>query len=424
MHGRLLAIGLAMLILIGCSLSAAQQPQAAPTTPPQTRQDAPSGAQGQQGGQQAPAATQAPGSGGPSSSAQRDQATQPGASSNAQAPQGLLRDRPAAPAPATGQGQSSAAAQGGTDLVELYRRTAPSVVYIAVRVSQGIGQGSGFIVDKQGGYIVTNNHVVEGAQQVRVEFFDKSAINAQVVGTDPDSDIAVIRVGAIPDSAPAVTLGDSDKVNVGESVIAIGNPFGREFSHTMTWGIVSAVGRSLPSGQENQFGAGFSNPSIIQTDAAINPGNSGGPLFNMRGEVIGINTAIQSPSGANSGIGFAVPVNQVKRVAPAIIAQGRYAHPYLGVQIDTATTTNQKGLEVPVGALIAGVTSGGPADRSGLQQNDIVTAVNGQQIFDQADLLATLEANAKPGQAVTMTIFRNNRQQNLQVTVGERPRQR
>ncbi|MCW5851260.1 MAG: trypsin-like peptidase domain-containing protein [Anaerolineae bacterium] len=422
MHGRLLAIGLAMLILIGCSLSAAQQPQTAPTTPPQTRQDAPQAPSGQQGGQQAPAATQAPAPGaGSNPSSQRDQGTQPGASSTTQAPQGLLRDRPAAPAPAPGQSQ---AAQGQTDLVELYRRTAPSVVYIAVRVAQGIGQGSGFIVDKQGGYIVTNNHVVEGAQQVRVEFFDKSAISAQVVGTDPDSDIAVIRVGAIPDSAPAVAFGDSDKVNVGERVIAIGNPFGREFSHTVTEGIVSALGRSLPSGQESQFGPGFSNPSIIQTDAAINPGNSGGPLFNMRGEVIGINTAIQSPSGSNSGIGFAVPVNQVKRVAPAIIAQGRYAHPYLGVQIDTATTTNQKGLEVPVGALIAGVTSGGPADRSGLRQNDIVTAVNGQQIFDQADLLAYLEANARPGQAVTMTIYRSNRQQDLQVTVGERPRQR
>ena len=419
MHGRLLAIGLAMLILIGCSLSAAQQPQVAPTTAPQTRQDAPAAAPQ---GQQAPGATQAPSSSsGPSSSSNRDQGTQPSAAANPQAPQGLLRDRPAAPAPASGQGQ---AAQAGTDLVELYRRTAPSVVYIAVRVAQGIGQGSGFIIDKQGGYIVTNNHVVEGAQQVRVEFFDKSGIDAQVVGTDPDSDIAVIRVAAMPDNAPAVALGDSDKVNVGESVIAIGNPFGREFSHTMTWGIVSAVGRSLPSGQESQFGPGFSNPSIIQTDAAINPGNSGGPLFNMRGEVIGLNTAIQSPSGTNSGIGFAVPVNQVKRVAPAIIAQGRYAHPYLGVQIDTATTTNQKGLEVPVGALIAGVTGGGPAARSGLQQNDIVTAVNGQQIFDQADLLAYLEANARPGQAVTMTIFRNNRQQNLQVTVGERPSQR
>ena len=424
MHGRLLAIGLAMLILIGCSLSAAQQPQTAPTTPPQARQDAPAQApQGQQ--QNPPQGQQAPAIGsGNNPSSQRDQGAQPGTTSGSQAPQGLLRDRPAAPAPGPAQGQSSAAAQGQGDLVELYRRTAPSVVYIAVRVSQGIGQGSGFIVDKQGGYIVTNNHVVEGAQQVRVEFFDKSGIDAQVVGTDPDSDIAVIRVGAIPDSAPAVALGDSDKVNVGERVIAIGNPFGREFSHTVTEGIVSALGRSLPSGQESQFGPGFSNPSIIQTDAAINPGNSGGPLFNMRGEVIGINTAIQSPSGSNSGIGFAVPVNQVKRVAPAIIAQGRYVHPYLGVQIDTATTTNQKGLEVPVGALIAGVTGGGPAERSGLRQNDIVTAVNGQPIFDQADLLAYLEANGRPGQPVTMTIYRNNRSQDLQVTIGERPRQR
>ena len=406
---HVLVLVLAMFLLSGCSLLTEQETgQGA-----QTRQNPPA------------LATQARTASGFPNAATTEKTSAQAPVAQAQATQAPSTQAPAAQAPAA-QPQPAPVGPGAAqqaDLVTLYRQTAPAVVYIQVRVAQGVGSGSGFIIDNQG-HIVTNNHVVEGARQVTVQFFDKTATTADVLGTDPDSDLAVIQAKALPDKLVTAPLGDSDQVNVGERVIAIGNPFGREFSHTMTEGIVSALGRSLPAGQQSQFGATFSNPSIIQTDAAINPGNSGGPLFNMRGQVIGVNAAIQSESGTNSGVGFAIPVNTVKRVVPQLIERGAYAHPYLGVQVGTATRQNDKGLEIPSGALIDSVTAGGPAERGGLRGGDVVTAVGDKQVTDQSDLLAYLEANARPGQSVLMTVSRNGQQQTITVTVGERPRQR
>lgn len=421
MHGRLLAIGLAMMILIGCNLSAAQQQQTAlPTQAPAAKQAAPTQGPGSsaQPAEKAPAAASAP-TQAPGSTGGGQPQTQPG-QGNQPLPQ---RERPTvAPLPANANAGALAAQDRG-DLTLLYKRTAPSVVYIAVRVAQGISQGSGFIIDRQG-YIVTNNHVVAGADAVRVEFFDKSAAEAEVVGVDPDSDLAVLKVQALPDAALVAPLADSDTTQVGERVVAIGNPFGREFAYTMTEGIVSALGRSLPAGEEGRVGAGFTNPGIIQTDAAVNRGNSGGPLFNMKGEVIGVNTAIQSPSGASAGLAFAVPSNTVRRIAPEIIQKGFYSHAYLGVSVGTATTRNNKGLEIPVGAILDAITRGGPAERGGLRQGDVITAIGDRQVFDRDDLLAFLEATARPGQTVSFKVLRGGREQTVNVTVGERPRQR
>jgi 2-alkenal reductase len=343
-------------------------------------------------------------------------------------------------------------------LVNIYQRVNPGVVYIDVIVdatqtqSGGEGTGSGFVIDKEG-HIVTNNHVVADASTINVIFSDGTSARAEVVGKDSYSDLAVIKVDVSADKLVPVELGDSSALQPGQKVIAIGNPYG--LAGTMTTGIISAVGRTLPetgsqSQDENSNSTGsFINPEIIQTDAAINPGNSGGPLLDSHGRVIGVNTAIRSASSSltgqasNSGIGFAVPVNTVKRVVPQLISNGEISYPYLGITsrdgLKLSTISKQLGVDVTNGVLVFEVVPNGPADKAGLRggdQNnvinvqgtpiplggDIIIAFNGQSVEDYTDLISKLTSLSKPGDTVTLTILRDGKQQDIQVTVGARPK--
>ncbi len=304
-------------------------------------------------------------------------------------------------------------------LIEVYRKVVPSVVHIRVAGFRGPGAGSGFIIDDDG-YIVTNNHVVSGAQQLVVIFFDDSMAEARIIGTDPDTDLAVIKVDVMPPGAHPVELGDSSTLQVGQRAIAIGNPFG-EFARTMTVGIISALGRSLPAGEISATGPTFQNPEIIQTDAAINPGNSGGPLLDSQGRVIGVNTAIRTTSGTSSGVGFAVPVDTVKRVVPELVRRGRYAHPWMGIEGRTALNELSNGLIVEAGAEVMGVVSRGPAARAGLQAGDIIVAVNGEEIRDFDSLLEYLERNTRVGDTLELTVRRGDQRGTITLRLGERP---
>jgi 2-alkenal reductase len=240
---------------------------------------------------------------------------------------------------------------------------------------------------------VTNNHVVEGALQVIVDFYDDSETEAQIVGADQYSDLAVIQVNVLPPGAVPVTFGDSDAVRVGQTAIAIGNPFGRDFAQTMTTGVISARARSLPTGGTTALGQTYQNPEILQTDAAINPGNSGGPLFDNAGQVIGINAAIESDSGTSSGVGFAIPANTVKRVVPELIRTGRYAHPYLGISAESVTmipSPDNPDLLVEGGSRVVQVVPGGPASQAGLLEEDRITAIDGIVVHDFNELISYL----------------------------------
>jgi 2-alkenal reductase len=298
------------------------------------------------------------------------------------------------------------------------------------------------VIDKQG-RIVTNNHVVAEADQIEVRFSDGTAADATVVGRDPYSDLAVIKVDVAQDKLTPVELGDSSTLLPGQRVIAIGNPFG--LAGTMTTGIVSAVGRTMPEAS-SQNGPVFSNPEIIQTDAAINPGNSGGPLLDSHGRVIGVNTAIQATGFAfggqasNSGVGFAVPVNTVKRVSQAIIAEGAVHYAYLGLSAregSLSQVADELNLNVKEGVLVVEVTPGGPADKAGIQAGnadqtvsvngaelptggDVITAFNGKPLKQFSDLLSELSLK-KPGDTVTLTIVRDGHTQDVKVQLGERP---
>jgi len=330
-------------------------------------------------------------------------------------------------------------------LINLYERVNPSVVNIVITVAgeeqlgtdqlfPAQGQGSGFIYDTEG-HIITNNHVVAEADKVEVTFYDGTTVEAEVLGADPDSDLAVVKVDVAPESLRPVTWGDSDHVLVGQRAVAIGNPFGLE--GTLTSGIVSALGRSLPT----EEGA-FRIPEIIQTDAAINPGNSGGPLLNSQGEVIGINTAIvprRSGFGERSflGVGFAVPSNLVARVIPSIIENGNYDHPWIGFSGNTVTPEIAKAMELDEvkGALIAEVISGSPADKAGLRGGtreivglntliggDVIIAIEDEEIRDFDDLISFLSRRGTVGESVTVTIIRERRIQKVEVTLDARPK--
>jgi S1-C subfamily serine protease len=315
-------------------------------------------------------------------------------------------------------------------LIELYERVSPSVVHIAV-MTDGPGEGgtgSGFVLDTEG-HIVTNNHVVEDAERIIVRFADDTSAEAKVIGTDPDSDLAVIQVDVSSNLLRPVELGDSDALRVGQRAIAIGNPFG--FEQTMTSGIVSALGRVVR--QES----GFSLPRLIQTDAAINPGNSGGPLLDSGSRVIGVNTLIFSRSGSNSGVGFAVPVNTVRRVVPSLIATGRYADSWLGITGMSVTPLLAEALDLPVeqGVLVQVVVDDGPADKAGLQDSDrevefegalldtggdIIVAIDDAAVQDMDDLIVYL-ADTTVGQTVTLTVLRDGAEQRVKVMLEERP---
>jgi S1-C subfamily serine protease len=324
---------------------------------------------------------------------------------------------------------------GTTLLAALYEQTNPGVVGIAVNVQRagrtGQGSGSGFIIDPQG-YIVTNNHVIAQAQTVTVTFFDGTEVNAEIIGRDPDSDLAILLVNELPQGAIALALADSDQVTVGEWVVAIGNPFGLE--STMTVGIVSALGRVIPT----EVGP-FNIPQAIQTDAAINPGNSGGPLINLRGEVIGVNAQILTRQGvpANIGIGFAIPANIVRRVAPVLMETGAYQWPWLGVGVSNIGLLIMQANELDnqQGAYIDEVVRGSPAGEAGLQGTtrtvnvdgldvpvggDIVVAVDGRPIENSNDLLVAI-AQKNPGETMELTVLRNGEHIQLTATLAPRP---
>ncbi|MCX7706502.1 MAG: trypsin-like peptidase domain-containing protein [Anaerolineae bacterium] len=338
----------------------------------------------------------------------------------------------------------------GTDLEPqlyeaVYERVNPSVVYIEnqTRLTRSnnltlpASSGSGFVWDTQG-HIVTNNHVVTGADRLQVTFFDGVTLPAELVGTDPDSDLAVIKVDPKIAHLVPVTLGDISQVKVGQRAIAIGNPFG--LVGTMTTGIVSAIGRSLPSNPESI--QSYNIPQVIQTDAAINPGNSGGPLLNDRGEVIGVNFQIRSDGGTNSGVGFAIPVNIVQRVVPALIADGKYQHAYLGIRGQTYSPAWAEALGFSAdvrGAYVMEVVSGGPAGRAGLRGattptdvilglsaagpvylqggGDLIIAIDGQPVKTFDDILVYLENYKSPGDKVELTVLRAGSRGEVKITV-------
>lgn len=332
-------------------------------------------------------------------------------------------------------------------LSALYENANPGVVNIltypanAGAGSLPLGQGSGFVIDTEG-YIVTNQHVVADAGEIEVDFFTGLKAWAELVGTDPDSDLAVLKVEVPVEELRPLPLGDSELIRVGDYVVAIGNPFG--LNSTMTVGIVSAVGRTLDSERAAPTGGAFTAGDIIQTDAAINPGNSGGPLINLQGEVIGVNRAIRTESTtatgspANSGIGFAVPVNIVRRVVPALIEQGEYQYPFLGVSSLSEDAWNLKTVEAlnlpsdASGAYVTCVTPGGPADQAGVEGaadcdelglqpgGDLITAIDGRTVRAFSDLLSFLINNTRPGDTVTLTVLRDGQAIDIDVTLEAR----
>ena len=329
---------------------------------------------------------------------------------------------------------------------DLFSQTSKSVVQITVIDPLSNAQqalGSGFLYDKDG-HIITNNHVVafnEGNNNYLVTFSNGNSYQAKLIGHDPYSDLAVLKLDPIDIVLSPIPLGNSSSLRVGDTVAAIGNPFG--LSGSLTVGIVSGLGRLLPSTEGStspfsQFAMNFNIPDIIQTDAAINPGNSGGPLLNLKGEVIGINSAIFSNTGVNAGIGFAVPSNTVKKVVQSIISSGKYLHPYLGVVGMDITPQLAKifGLKESKGFLITDITPGSPAAKSGKLQKgtitynqrgeiidsdgDIIVAIDDKEVRKIDDILTYLEREKQVGDTVTLKILRNNQIENVEIVLAPR----
>lgn len=344
-------------------------------------------------------------------------------------------------APAVGN-DASAIHPSDELLVSLYESINPGVVAIILyREGLPVGQGSGFVIDPDG-HILTNYHVVEGSADLEIVFSSGYRVNGEVIGTDLDSDIAVISVTAPQAELYPLHLGTSSNVKVGQTVVAIGNPYG--LSGTMTVGIVSARGRLLDSMREAPSGFYFSAADLIQTDAAINPGNSGGPLLNLAGEVIGINRAIRTNdeqtngSVYNSGIGFAVPIDIVKRVTPYLIRDGQYDYPYLGITSrEEMTLAERSALSLPSdaqGAYVMSIPPGSPADRAGVRAGetptrfqglnaggDLITEVNGVIIRTFSDLLNYLVTFTSPGDTIELTILRDGGTITIPVELSARP---
>ena len=325
-------------------------------------------------------------------------------------------------------------------LISLYKSVEPGIVSIQITTEQGSAQGSGWVYDKLG-HIVTNYHVVEGATQIEIDFPSGFKVYGQQVGVDLDSDLAVIKVDAPENELFPMKLGDSSHLLVGQTVIAIGNPFG--LSGTMTKGIISALGRTLPSDRQSPGGGYFSAGDLIQTDAPINPGNSGGPLFNIDGEVIGVNRAIITDASnatgepVNSGIGFAISINIVKRVVPEIIKDGEYDYPYLGVSSlpDLSIEAIEVlGLNQYTGAYVIGIAAGSPAEKAGLRAGtgktkyadlfsggDLIIAMDGNPIKNFDELLSYLINNKGPGDTIIITVMRGDEKLDIPVTLAARP---
>lgn len=318
-------------------------------------------------------------------------------------------------------------------LIQIFERAETGVVRVNIQRSEDVattnGVGSGFVFDKNG-HIITNAHVVENSDKVVVTFLDGRSYNAEVIGIDPSTDISVIRVDADSSLLKPLLIGDSSNLKVGMQVAAIGNPFG--LSGSMTSGIVSALGRLLP--QES----GFSIPDVIQTDAAINPGNSGGPLLNSRGEVVGINTAIQSATGEFTGVGFAIPSNTIAKIVPKLISDGIYHHPWVGIAGRDINPDLAKVLHLTDarGFLIVNVVEGSPADKAGLKGSsetkeidgieyliggDVVLSVDGNVVRKIDDILIHLQRYKSVGDEMVLEILRDGRVTNIVVKLDERP---
>ena len=298
------------------------------------------------------------------------------------------------------------------DLADVVEDIMPAVVSIgAIHADGKGGAGSGFIIDSENRYIVTNRHVIEGAESFKVVFPDHEIYNAELIGRDKLTDLAVLQVDAWH-KLPQASVGDSDKMRVGNSVVAIGNPFG--LGSTVTTGIVSGLDRNIGSGPYDQY---------IQTDAAINPGNSGGPLFNMDGEVIGVNTMIISRSGASAGIGFAIPSNQVKWVAEQIIKHGEVRRSFIGATLTPVTNAAAKeikGAEAGKGILINKVGKDSPAEKAQLARGDIIIGVNGESIKNSRQFTLDI-SRMTPGSTFDLTILREGSQKQVAVTTEEMP---
>lgn len=324
---------------------------------------------------------------------------------------------------------------GEISLADLFEKSDDGVVKVSVRRSvelpTGSSLGSGFVYDVSG-HIITNNHVVEDSQKTTVTFLDGSSYNAKVIGTDPYTDLAVIKVDVNPSLLHPLPLGDSSALRVGDQVAAIGNPFG--LSGSMTSGIVSQLGRLLSTPGT----ASFSIPDVIQTDAAVNPGNSGGPLLNMKGQVIGINTAIQSGTGEFAGIGFAVPSNTVSKIVPILIKAGKYKHPWLGISgidIDPDLAGILR-LQDTRGLLVVSIVKDSPAEKAGLHGStetkeidgikyqiggDVILSVDHKDVRKIDDILIHLQREKKVGDTIDLEILREGRVTNFELTLEERP---
>jgi serine protease Do len=391
--------------------------------------------------------------------------TQPAANPPAASAPTQTSPLPAQPAGPAGDATDLLAAYQGT-LENIYNTVSPSVVNIQVvaqvassgpgsdqnsipgfpffGLPQGQDQqpqqqfqsalGSGFVWDQQG-HIVTNNHVVSGADKIQVTFSDGTTVPATLVGADPDSDLAVIKVDVSADKLHPVKMADSKSIQVGQLAIAIGNPFGLEGS--MSTGIISALGRSLPA--DETAAQSYTIPDIIQTDAPINPGNSGGILIDVNGQVLGVTSAIESPVRANAGVGFAIPSAIVNNVVPALIKDGKYVHSWLGISGTSLTPDLAKAMNLDIaqrGALVEEVMPNSPAEKAGLRGSnqqttidgqpvnvggDVITAIDNQQVLQMDDLIAYLAGSTKVDQKVTLTLLRDGKQQNVDVTLAARP---
>jgi len=318
-------------------------------------------------------------------------------------------------------------------LIEIFEKSEPGVVRVNVQRGESEdvtgGVGSGFVFDKKG-HIITNAHVVKNANKVVVTFLDGRSYNAEIIGTDEYTDLAVIKVNADLPLLHPLLIGDSSNLKVGENIAAIGNPFG--LSGSMTSGIVSQLGRLLPSG------SGYSIPDVIQTDAAINPGNSGGPLLNMRGEIVGINTAIQSATGEFTGVGFAIPSQTVAKIVPTLVEKGEYKHPWIGISgrdidPDMAEILN---LKDAIGFLVITVVEDSPASNAGLigsektievngrnypMGGDIILTVDGIEVRKIDDILIHLQRAKSVGDEMILEVLRDGRTTNITIVLQERP---
>ena len=388
-------------------------------------------------------------------------------------PVSAVSNASSAPAAAPAQVGATLDLQAAQDtLVSLYERVNPAVVNIQVTINSDgsnsnlpdnfnipglpegmnpndlpnghpfsgpqFGQGSGFVYNTDG-YIITNNHVVGDADSITVVFSDGTEADATLVGTDPDSDLAVIKVDVPADKLTPVSLGNSEALKVGQFVIAIGNPFGLDGS--MTSGIVSGLGRTLPAEARTISGNQFSIPDIIQTDAAINPGNSGGPLLNLDGNVIGVNTAIATNSGTFSGVGYAIPAETVQQVVPQLIENGQIEHPWIGISRREMNRALAEAMNLNPdqrGVLVVEVVANGPSDKAGLQGSnsevtidgiqvavggDIIVGIDGQPVVEFDNLLSYIVQKTAVGDTVNLTILRNGTEMQVPVTLEARPAQ-